>query len=96
MRRSLLYTRSTLEWMIGLFLAAGFLSIATKALHSARMLVMEHTSENLSNLAGDTLTALLVFLLAEGLIKDGHRVWGIAREKGQISSTNLDIETTRL
>jgi len=84
MKKALLYTRSILEFIVGGFFWLGLIRLALMAGVEIVLCFRYPSQRNLENTAGDTLAALIVFLLAWWLTKDGRKVWARAK---QVSTT---------
>lgn len=79
MKSVFLYFRSILEIAFGAFLGLGLVGAAIKAAVGIVLLARYWSARNLGTTIGDALAALIVFLLARALIRDGLRVWSRAR-----------------
>jgi hypothetical protein len=79
MKRVFLFVRSILEFALGGFLWLGFVRFAFMGVVEIVLCVRYPTRVNLENTAGDTLAALIVFLIAWWLTRDGRRTWARAR-----------------
>ncbi len=78
MKRTLLYTRSILEIILGVLFGIAAVRAVIMAVVDIVALVPYWSLANFENTAGDALGGLVAFLLAKWLLKDGRRVWGKA------------------
>ncbi len=80
--RALRYVRSVFELFLGVFLGFGLVGAAIKALVGIGLLFLYWSFYNFGMTVGDALAALIAFLIVRWLIRDGYRVWALARASG--------------
>lgn len=73
------YLRSVFEVGIGAFFGIALVGASIKAIVGIGLLIPYWSIYNFAITTGDALAAFIVFLLARWLIRDGCRVWSLAR-----------------
>ena len=84
MRRSKLlrafrYVHSLTEVFLGVFLGIGSIGLALKVFFGVLLLFRWWSPYALGNVLGDALAGLIVFFIVRWLLRDGQRVWELAR-----------------
>ncbi|HZL27368.1 MAG TPA: hypothetical protein VFC39_12665 [Acidobacteriaceae bacterium] len=77
--RTLIYIRSVLEIVVGVFFGIAAVRSAIMTLADIVGLFSYHSRANFENTAGDALALVIVLLLAICLLRDGGRVWKRAK-----------------
>jgi len=77
--RAFRYIRSLVEFGLGVFLGIGLVGLALKVLFGILLLFRWRSPYALGNVLGDALAGTIVFFVVRWLLRDGQRVWELAR-----------------